>query len=142
MQDVTQNKPHEPSREQRVAPRPRHRASTMAIVEPEDHSLTKKNSSVFNRFRSNTTGNNGRNSSVASSDKLARGPGIRRLSQTRKLVAVPGLSEFEHKPMRIEVVSWNVGNKQPDEKTNARMFHTFRKVESSGEVRPRWSVRR
>ena len=126
MQDVTQNKPHKPSIEQRVAPRPRHRASTTAIVEPKDHSLTKKNSSVFHRLRSKTTGSNGRRSSVASSDKPARGPGIRRLSQTRVLVAVPGLSEFEHKPLRIEVVSWNVGNKQPDEKELEKLVCPWR----------------
>ena len=41
-------------------------------------------------------------------------------------MAVPGLSEFEHKPLRIEVVSWNVGNKQPDEKELEKLVCPWR----------------
>ena len=62
---------------------------------------------------------------IATSNRI--GQRLRRLSQKRqKGIHIPSLDEFNNKPLRILVVSWNVGNKEPNEKELEKLVCPWR----------------
>jgi hypothetical protein len=59
--------------------------------------------------------------------KNSSGGRLRRLSEKRnRVAAAPSLKEFKSVPIQIEVVSWNVGNQQPEEKELERLVCPWR----------------